>query len=161
MLVSTECVCARASMCLCVFASVHVRANLGLIIKALLLADAQTGWQTNRQANAEHSTACFLFFFLIFFLLWPNILSSSSCQLILIHSLLAPPILLFKTCSSWDRHVRHVTGVPKQLQVLMSLWSDVADLETPSVFVVDVNWLLISLIVVFYVRARMVQFAGE
>lgn len=159
MLVSTECVCARASMCLCVFASVHVRANLGLIIKALLLADAQTGWQTNRQANAEHSTACFFFFYL--FLLWPNILSSSSCQLILIHSLLAPPILLFKTCSSWDRHVRHVTGVPKQLQVLMSLWSDVADLETPSVFVVDVNWLLISLVVVFYVRARMAQFAGE
>lgn len=79
------CVCARASVCLCVFASVHVRANLGLIIKALLLADAQTGWQTNRQANAEHSTA--FFFFLNLFLLWPNILSSSSCQLILIHYL--------------------------------------------------------------------------
>lgn len=39
---------------------------------------------------------------------------------------------------------------------------DAADLETPSVFVFDLNWLPISVVVVvFYVRVQMGQFAGE
>lgn len=45
---------------LCVCVRAH---NLGLIIKALLLADAQTRWQTNRQADTEHSsTGSYIFF---------------------------------------------------------------------------------------------------
>lgn len=59
------------SVCVRVRACAHMRVNLGLIIKALLLADAQTGWQTSRQANTEHSSAGFFYLFycgLIFFL---------------------------------------------------------------------------------------------
>lgn len=90
MLVS--CVCARVRAHACAFASVHVHVNLGLIIKALLQADAQTGWQTSRQANTEHSSAGV---FLIF-LLWPDIPSPSSRQLILIHNLFAATFFAFQ-----------------------------------------------------------------
>lgn len=119
MLVSTVCVCVCASVCLCVFASAHVRANLGLIIKALLLADAQSGWQTNRQPNAEHSSTGSFFFFFPSFLLWSHILSSPSCQLILIHYLLGSHLFCF-----WKHAVLWIgtSGMWRQFQSSCEYW---------------------------------------
>lgn len=73
---SLLCVCVRARESTRAFASAHVHVNLGLIIKALLLADAQTGWQTSRQANTEHSSAgVFLSFYCGLIFLLPLLVS--------------------------------------------------------------------------------------
>lgn len=76
--------CVRACAC------AHMRVNLGLIIKALLLADAQTGWQTSRQADRTFQRWLFLSF-----LLRPDILSPFSRQLILIRCLFAATFFAF------------------------------------------------------------------